>query len=82
MYGMYDRGYCMMRKNLGSPSDLKDLPSLLGHYFRLAYYHEDSYDYKSLLQLSLAEKLQAWNTCKHKFGIHYTPNDDRQQYVD
>ena len=76
------RGYCMMRKNLGSPIDLNDLPSLLGHYFRLAYYHQDTFDYGSLVTLSTEDKMKLWTSCKNKFGIHYTPNDDRQQYVD
>lgn len=75
------RGYCMMRKNLGGPNDLNDLSSLLGHYFRLAYFHQDNFDYQNLVKMSLDDKLKLWTNCKNKFGIHYTPNDDRQQYV-
>jgi hypothetical protein len=73
----------MLRKNLGSPDDFSALPSLLGHYFRLTYYGSDPFDYSRLLpgRISEEERLQIWNNCKHKFGIFYTPNRDRQQYV-
>lgn len=73
----------MMRKNLGRPEDLANLPSLLGRIFRIALYGGDSFDYELLAGASAADKLAAWKRCRDSMGMHatYDPDDkSRQQY--
>ena len=63
----------MMRKNLHSPESLSALPSLLGHYFRVATFDRDDFDYDSLVSSSAQTQLEAWLNCRNKMGMHTPP---------
>jgi hypothetical protein len=85
----------MLRKNLRGPEDLDYMPSMLGSVFRVALNENgtDSFDYVRLTQSPGPDgntiRLGAWNACRDRFGLQWTPEDrgpystpnDRQQYV-
>lgn len=86
----------MMRKNLGGPEDLYSAlgPSFLGHVFRMAYFGYDDYYAKYAIEQSPAkkpvqqwtheDKVQSFQTCRNRMGMHMTPDKDdrsRQQYT-
>jgi len=68
------RGVNMMRKSLGSPDDLKYLPSLLGSIFRQAYFGVDSFDYAAV-SANTEEQTKAWKSCRDHMGMHSSPDD-------
>lgn len=77
----------MMRKTLQSMSDLDHMPSLLGHFLRVAAVGNDEFDYSKLhaAQVSNDERLKIWLDCRAHFGMHTNPDrplKERQQYVD
>ena len=73
----------MMRKNLYGPEVLQSMPSLLGHYFRIALYGEDNFDYESILTASADVKLASWQNCRQSLGMFSPPDPSagRQQYM-
>ncbi len=78
------RGVCMMRKNLNGPGDLDEMPSLLGHVFRVSHHGVDGFDYQRVLEGSPEAKLLAWQSCRNRLGMHLNPDRDtkeRQQYM-
>jgi hypothetical protein len=73
----------MLRKNLGGPQDLENMPSFLGRIFRIAMYGVDNFDYLQLVKATDDAKLDAWKKCRNAFGMHATYDFDdtsRQQY--
>jgi hypothetical protein len=68
------RGLCMLRKQLTGPADLAQLPSFLGHVFRVAYWGYDAYDYKALFADSEDKRLQAYRACRNFLGMHTPPD--------
>ena len=76
-----------MRKNLNDLQQIRQtLPSLLGHIFRQAVFHEDRFNYDSLLLADNKVRLSAWQDCRTAMGMHYSPEKDegigRHQYFD
>ena len=73
----------MMRKTLYGPEALQSMPSLLGHYFRVALYGEDNFDYASIISSTSDEtKLAAWQSCRQSLGMYATPDSTtRQQFM-
>lgn len=74
----------MMRKNLNTPSDLADMPSLLGSLFRKSLSGVDSFDYNRYVKGNNDVKLEAWNGCRKRLGMHMPPDkgsSERQQYI-
>lgn len=71
-----ERYICSLRKNLNHPDQIKTLPSLLGHYFRLALFGQDTYDYARLKTMSDDERLKEYTSCRDMLGMKVIPERD------
>jgi hypothetical protein len=75
----------MMRKTLGSPMDLENLPSLLGRIFRIALYGKDDYNYAQWTDehsgSSVEQKNAAWKRCRDSLGMYYAPEAENPEEV-
>jgi hypothetical protein len=61
-----------------------ELPSLLGHYFRMALHNgTDAYPYTESFKADGQAKLKLWQDCRNNYGIHLVPEsyNERQQYI-
>jgi hypothetical protein len=72
-----------MRKNLHGYDDLTEMPSFLGHIFRIAAFGYDDFNYMALVNADDNTKLQKWMSCRHRMGMFSSPSEnERQQYMD